>query len=315
MFSLNKTTMIIYKITNIVNGKVYIGQSQKTFNERYDRKGEGVERVFLQHKAAKECGRPYNIHLYNSMEKYGINNFTVEIIEQCKTVSKLNTREKYYIKMYNSADPDFGYNVQLGGGSKKYTTKMKKERLKQKREKEINQHSFLFNIYEDDIIYTKINYNTLNNIGSNMRIVYILLNILYEDDIVNVDINDLVECLPKRGKNRTSILINALDKLKEKNIIDYHIVEDFVIFKVLIEGDEFIELVIDYHLNLLASLSQYSRFLKKETVLKKCQRCGRLVCVLKTAANTKYCEYCRKEVNKEKQQIYKKKQKNKHPQS
>ena len=301
MFDLNTTTMIIYKITNIVNGKVYIGQSQNTFNKRYDRSGIGAERVFAHHKAAKERGDSYNIHLYRSMEKYGVENFTVEILEQCKTVAKLNSREKHYIKIYNSADPDFGYNYQLGGGSRQYTTKMKKMKQQQKREDEINQHSFLYDIYDEDIIYTYVDEETLYSIKTYERTIYILLNVLYEDGIDYIDIRSLYECLPKKGKSRQSMLITILDELQNKKIIKYLIIDDDLIeFEVLKQGNEVVRLLIVYHIDLLASLTQYSKYLKKSTILKKCQKCGRFVCVLKTAANTKYCEKCKKEAEREK---------------
>lgn len=317
MFDLSTTTMIIYKITNIVNGKVYIGQSQNSFNKRYDRKGEGAERVFLQHKAAKERGDSYNIHLYNAMEKYGVENFTVEIIEQCKTVSKLNSREKYYIKLYNSADPDFGYNVQLGGGSRQYTTKMKKQKIRQKREDEVNQYSFLVDIFDDNVIYAYVDETVLHSISINMRVIYILLAVLYDNDVYGIDMECLYECLPKKGRSRQKILIDILDNLQGEEIIKYTIDEEMVYFTVLKSGTKEIELLILYHIDLLASIDKYARFLKKETILKKCKVCDRFICVPKTSANTKYCEYCRKEIDKEKKRVYNKEKraKNSHPQS
>ena len=87
----------IYKITNKVNGKCYIGQSLD------------IEKRFKSHKRCKE-NRP----LYNAFKKYGIDNFTFEVIEECEK-EKLNEREIYYIALYKSANYRFGYNSSLGG--------------------------------------------------------------------------------------------------------------------------------------------------------------------------------------------------------
>lgn len=73
----------IYKITNNINGKVYIGQTIKT-----------VEKRFRQH--INNSNKPYfsQIILYKAMNKYGIENFSVEKIEEIDN-SLLNEREKY----------------------------------------------------------------------------------------------------------------------------------------------------------------------------------------------------------------------------
>lgn len=96
----------IYKITNRVNGKVYIGQTRFT-----------VEHKFKQHY------KNYNIEhrqrpLYHAFAKYGIDNFSVETIEEC-SIEKLNEREIYWIAYYDSFNK--GYNATLGGsGTAKY---------------------------------------------------------------------------------------------------------------------------------------------------------------------------------------------------
>ena len=100
--------MIIYKITNLINNKVYIGQTRRTFNERYCGKGVGISRVYW----STRC----NSHLHTSIQKYGFDNFKVEIIEQCNTIEELNQREKYYIALYKCTDPKCGYNYCEGGG-------------------------------------------------------------------------------------------------------------------------------------------------------------------------------------------------------
>lgn len=300
MFSLEHTKMIIYKITNNINGKCYIGQSQHTFNRRYERKGFGAERVLACYEFSKQKGEHYNIHLYRSMKKYGVENFTVEILEQCKTVAKLNSREKYYIKLYNSADPDFGYNQQLGGGSRQYTKKMKNYKEEQKRESELNQHSFLFELYGNSTITCQVDFDILNSIKMTDRLFYVLLSSLFCNNIKEIEICHLCTFVPKGGEKLENRVIRSLQDLKEERIIDFDINDKIVTFNILIPGNKEITLQTLYHVDLIENLAQYSRYFKKETVLITCKECGRLHCVLKSACNTKYCKKCKSRVNRRK---------------
>lgn len=92
----------IYKITNNFNNKCYIGQSVN------------IERRFTDHKcrAFKEDDEGYNYPLYRAMRRYGLENFTFEILEKCKK-EELDEKEIYYIEKYNSFYN--GYNQTLGG--------------------------------------------------------------------------------------------------------------------------------------------------------------------------------------------------------
>jgi group I intron endonuclease len=94
----------IYKITNNINQHGYIGQS-KNIKKRWD-----------AHKrtAFNKTDHSYNNPLYKAIRKYGIDNFTFEIIEEC-LISELNEKEKYWIKYYNTFFN--GYNLTLGGDS------------------------------------------------------------------------------------------------------------------------------------------------------------------------------------------------------
>ena len=94
----------IYKITNIINGKSYIGKTINTIEERWkehcnDSKKERCEK------------RP----LYNAMNKYGIKNFTIELIEEVD-INILSEREIYWIGYYHTYTN--GYNATLGGDGK-----------------------------------------------------------------------------------------------------------------------------------------------------------------------------------------------------
>lgn len=109
---------IIYKITNLINGKVYIGQTieKDGFNGRYKRSGKGIERVYKYHKYC-ETNKPKscNIHLLRSIEKYGLDAF--EVIEEfdiAYSKEELDYLEDKYIKEFDCINN--GYNHK-GGGS------------------------------------------------------------------------------------------------------------------------------------------------------------------------------------------------------
>lgn len=86
----------IYKITNTINGKCYIGQSRD------------IESRWKAHKVRK------GTYLYNAFQKYGVENFTFEVLEECER-ERLNELEKYYIELYHSFGE--GYNLCEGGNS------------------------------------------------------------------------------------------------------------------------------------------------------------------------------------------------------
>lgn len=91
----------IYKITNQINGKIYIGKTSKTIDERFK---EHIKKAKLH----------TNRYLYDAMNHYGYHNFSIEKVEECEN-DLLNEREKYWISHYNSFDKNFGYNMTTGG--------------------------------------------------------------------------------------------------------------------------------------------------------------------------------------------------------
>lgn len=114
IYEFQNTTNIIYRIMNLINNKVYIGQTINTFNIRYGKnKKEGVaaERVLEVYEKSEQKNR----HLYNSLKKYGTDNFKVEILKRGLTVDELNYWEEFYIALYNSTDNRYGYNYKKGG--------------------------------------------------------------------------------------------------------------------------------------------------------------------------------------------------------
>ena len=94
--------MWVYKITNLINQKCYVGIT----NNIYKR--------WIQHKSYKD--KKGNKPLYLAFKKYGISNFKFEIIEEGITdIKVLGNRERYYIKQYKSHVTQNGYNVTWGG--------------------------------------------------------------------------------------------------------------------------------------------------------------------------------------------------------
>lgn len=97
--------MIIYKITNLINGRIYVGKDK--------------------HNNPKYLGS--GIILHQAINKYGIENFKKEILEYCTTNEELCDREKYWINKLNSLYEFGGYNLTIGGeGGDTFTHKPKK---------------------------------------------------------------------------------------------------------------------------------------------------------------------------------------------
>lgn len=91
---------IIYKHTNKLNGKIYIGQCSSTLERRERPNGSGYKKCPL---------------FWKSIIKNGWDSFTHEIIEVVETVDEANNREKYWVAFYNTNDPKYGYNLTPGG--------------------------------------------------------------------------------------------------------------------------------------------------------------------------------------------------------
>lgn len=112
----------IYKITNIITNKVYIGKhkySKPELDPNYITSG---------------------VYIQNSIDLYGIDNFIIELVDIADDVNELNNKEIYYIESLNTKYPN-GYNLTNGGDglsdpSKPIREKMAKSKLGTKRSKE-----------------------------------------------------------------------------------------------------------------------------------------------------------------------------------
>lgn len=93
----------IYKITNRINGKCYIGKS------------ENLARRIRYHVLSLQTGKNKNTHMQNAYSKYGKKSFAIEIIETLSPEDDIDERERFWIKTYKSYLSDYGYNRTLGG--------------------------------------------------------------------------------------------------------------------------------------------------------------------------------------------------------
>lgn len=96
---------IVYKITNLINKKCYIGVTSR------------IKRRIYEHTRYSEIeNSPLTCYLHNSIKKYGCDNFIFEVIhESIKNDEELNKLEIYYIKKFQSNNSKYGYNLTSGG--------------------------------------------------------------------------------------------------------------------------------------------------------------------------------------------------------
>ena len=102
--------MLVYKIVNKVNNKVYIGITESTLEKRYD-----------EHLSKYRNGDTR--HLYQAMRKYGLDNFEVSVVEDnISSYKELLDKERSYVEQFNSYNN--GYNMTPGGDSNPMNSKV-----------------------------------------------------------------------------------------------------------------------------------------------------------------------------------------------
>lgn len=98
----------IYKITNKINGKIYIGKTCRDIQTRW-----------REHKS--RANQKEKFYLHNAIHKYGPENFSIEEIDKTENIEEINILEQKWINYYNSTDKNKGYNLTNGGdGIQKY---------------------------------------------------------------------------------------------------------------------------------------------------------------------------------------------------
>jgi len=92
--------MIIYKATNLINGKVYIGQTKSQLVRRKN------QHIYTAMHSSK-------LYFHNAIRKYGKDNFDWSVVRVCDNIDEMNVFEQYYILYYDSMNN--GYNLTSGG--------------------------------------------------------------------------------------------------------------------------------------------------------------------------------------------------------
>ena len=143
------TLNYIYKITNLINGKIYIGKTTYTIKCRWQ-----------QHVSASKTNpdkQDYNYLLHKAIRKYGENNFSVETLEEVPEGQNLSSREIYWIDFYKSCvleEENNGYNMTYGGEG---VSKINKQEI--------------YNLWNDGLGSVKISKLTGHSISSIKKIL------------------------------------------------------------------------------------------------------------------------------------------------
>ena len=108
----------VYIYTNTINGKVYIGQTNRLLSQRAGKNGISYQ----------SCP-----HFYAAIKKYGWDNFKSRILKENLSDKEADYWERYYIKEYDARNPEKGYNILDGGkGLSEETKKERSQRFKEK---------------------------------------------------------------------------------------------------------------------------------------------------------------------------------------
>ena len=184
--------MWIYKITNIQNNKVYIGQTIRPIQDRFHRHINDALNNIL------------DTHFARAIRKYGKDNFIIEQIDQAQTQDELNKKEQYWIQYYDSVQN--GYNetdaISKCGGNT-YQSKTEKE----------------MEVIKEKIRQTKL--GAKNPMAKKIKRINIITN---EIDIFDTIISCAKACGIKNGKTSISTRLNGQVKSPYKNtwIFEYY---------------------------------------------------------------------------------------------
>lgn len=105
----------LYKIIDMLNNKVYIGQTID------------VHGRWRAHKSYAKNPEKTGQYIHRAMAKYGVENFMIEIIATCRTQENADETENLLIKQYNSRNDKYGYNLLIGGSYGGHSEETKKK--------------------------------------------------------------------------------------------------------------------------------------------------------------------------------------------
>ena len=186
--------MWIYKITNIQNNKIYIGQTIRPVQERINRHfNDALNNIT-------------DTHLARAIRKWGKDNFVYEIIDTAKTQEELNLKEQNYIRLFHATDDKYGYNetnaINKCGGNT-YQSKTPEEM---------------------EIIKEKIRQTKMGNKNPMARKIKKINIITGEEEIYDTIISCAKSCGINGGKTSISNRLNGKIKTPYKNtwIFEYY---------------------------------------------------------------------------------------------
>lgn len=250
---------IIYKITNTVNKKIYIGQTK----EKYGNICIGIEGRLKQHlsNAFMESRKNECPKLYNAVRKYGKDKFVIEELIRCKLVERDNI-EIEMIKKYDATNRYIGYNISLGGSGRSVANVTEETRDKISKSQRKNglmniQEYYCNNEIIGYIVQRKINAtqhrklfaSTKNTPEQNLELAKNLLNDLKNNKSTDNKYNK---------KNNLPRNINYVKDRNTKEVIGYR-VDIMINSKKIIKNyqnkrlslDELLQKAIEYKSNVL----------------------------------------------------------------
>ena len=219
---------IIYKIINIINGKVYIGQTinNKGFNGRYAYTGIDIEKVYKYHKYRKENNIRYNDYLLKSIEKYGFSSFEVfNIYDIAFSQKELDIKEDLWINYYDCIIN--GYNWKQGGvGGRQSDEVIRRTSIKnsgknncnakqiiclntKRRFDTIRQASKFYNVDDGSLCKACKGKQISSGFFNDERLAW-----MYYDEYLNTNDNEIIERIRK-----AQLYIDRKDIPRAKNII------------------------------------------------------------------------------------------------
>lgn len=199
----------IYKFENLINGHVYIGQSVN------------IERRYKDHlsRAKSEKSDEYYSTFHCALRKYGIENFSFNIIEECDK-SKLNEKEKYWIKYYNSYKE--GYNETTGGEAQEPSRKITAELAQKIQELLISSNMNYEDIHNKyDISIGRISEINTGKIWYNKELQYPLrtLKVNYYCQYCGIQISKGQDTCVNCANKRRRIVVNRPSREELKELI------------------------------------------------------------------------------------------------
>lgn len=100
-----QSNMFIYTITNVLNGKTYIGQSRQ----------KNVRKRWQAHRDTLNKNEHHNTHLQNAWNRDGETSFDFEILDTANNIRELDNKEGHYISTLDATNREKGYNKKSGG--------------------------------------------------------------------------------------------------------------------------------------------------------------------------------------------------------